>query len=203
MRQFDVHAPVCGIIQASLHGEQIHPVGSEHDVVDASHSTSVGRNSQRHRGVVQVLLPMQLRHPIDALSDLVIQRVVRMRRFGKERPAPGIVQCRQRALADYAVDVQTMGALEGFDGVAGVGAEGSVGGQNVALEVAVPKDGKRSLEIVYTMPRFIQARRTNHSGLLICCPPYRGGHVLEARCSEPTVRECLNQARGQQGLPLS
>ena len=72
MRQFDVHAPVCGIIQASLHGEQIHPIGSEHDVVDASHSGSVGRNGQRDRGVVQVLLPVQLRHPMDALSDLVI-----------------------------------------------------------------------------------------------------------------------------------
>ena len=72
MRQFDMHAPVCGIIQASLHGEQIHSIGSEHDVVDASHSSSVGRNGQRDRGVVEVVLCVQLWNPMDTPYDLGI-----------------------------------------------------------------------------------------------------------------------------------
>ena len=125
MRQLDMHASVSGVVHPPLHCEQVHAIGSEHDVVDLPQPAGVRRDRQCDRSVLDFpLVTASVTGQLaNALLNLRVQPMLRMRRFGKQRPPPRIFQRGQCVSTDDAVDMEMMGALEGFDRVEGVGAE--------------------------------------------------------------------------------
>ena len=125
VRQFDMHAPMAGILHPPLHREQVDAVATDYDVVDLPQAAAVCRNGQGDRSILD--LPVATSSVAgklaDTLLDLRKQLMLRMRCFGEQRPSLRIFQSGQCVLSDDAVDVEVMGALEGFDGVEGMGAE--------------------------------------------------------------------------------
>ena len=130
VRQFDMHAPMTRILHPALHREQVDAVGTEYDVVDLPQATGVCRDGQRNGGILDIPVATApvARQLANALLDLRVEPMLRMRGFGKQRPSLRIFQGGQCVLADDPVDVEVMGALEGFDGIERVGTEIIVNG---------------------------------------------------------------------------
>ena len=141
VRQFDMHAPMTGILHPALHREQVDAVGAEYDMVDLPQPAGVGRDGQCDRSVMDfpgVTAPVA-RQLANAFLDLRVQPMLRMRRFGEQRPPLRIFQSGQCVFADDAVDMEMMGALEGFDGVEGVGAEVAIHDERVVIDASISK----------------------------------------------------------------
>ena len=148
MRQLDVHPSMARIIHPSLDCEQVDAVGAKHHVVDPLQSAGVRGDRQGHRRIFEFLRAMVrvMRELANALLDLRVQPMLRMRCLGQQRPALRIFQRGQCLLADNAVDVEMVGALEGFDGVEGVGAEGVIRHKKATAQTHITKVGKSDLQ---------------------------------------------------------
>ena len=128
MRQLDVHAPVRRIVHRALHREQVHAIGSDHDVIDLMQPTTVRGDGQRDGSVLQ-LTPHRLlvaRQGADAMQYLLVHPMMWIGRFRQQRISLGLFERCQRARTRDAIDVQVVGVLEGFDGVEGVGTRNAI-----------------------------------------------------------------------------
>ena len=124
MRQLHMHAQMGRILHPPLHCEQVDAIGAEHDMIDLAQATGIGRDRQRDGRIADFLFARMgmVRQLVDALQDLHVHRMPGVCGFRKQGRMLRLLECGKRVLAGDAVGAEVMGALEGFDGVGGVGA---------------------------------------------------------------------------------